>query len=113
MKWTLLGAGLLALFLILSSSGYPERGLGPAFTHITLIFVSGDIPQAGVHAILKDGANREHTGISDSRGMISFTLQAETAMAFVTYWKEESPVWKKTIEYDAGNNYTIRLEIPE
>jgi len=114
MKIVSLAAFILAVLLFFPNAGESERGLGPPFTHITLKFVTaGGNPQPGVNIILKDGANREHTGSGGDLGKIKFTIQAESATAFVTYWKNESSVYKKALPYQAGNNYTFRLEVPE
>jgi len=102
---------LLAVLAFPSLAG-AEFGLGPPFTVITVRFLEGKAPQAGVNAILVDGAVKEQTAVSGANGAISFTLEAPSGNAALTFWKEGFPTARKAIPYIQGNHYRIDVQMP-
>ena len=106
------------LAIILAALSFPslagaELGLGPPVTHLTVQFVRGSEPQAGVTAVLVDGAIREQQAVSGDNGKVSFVFQAPSANAELTFWKEGVPASRKAIPYVAGNHYRLDLQLPE
>ncbi len=88
--------------------------LGPPPTYINITFASDSHPLAGVTAVLIDGANMEWKQVSNAEGEVRFVFEAESGMAFLTYWQGETvPVYKKVFEYNAGNHYNYTLTLKE
>ncbi len=110
--------GVRCLALLLVAFSFPslagaEFGLGPPFSVITVRFLQGDIPQAGVNAILVDGAVKEQTAVSGAGGRVSFTLEAPSGNAELTFWKEGFPTARQAIPYVQGNRYAVDVQMPE
>ncbi len=113
MKISLAGLAFLLVALAFPFLVGAEFGLGPPFSEITVRFLAGESPVAGVNAILVDGAVKEQTAVSGGDGRVSFLLEAPTGNATLTFWKEGFPPARQAIPYVQGNHYRIDVQLPE
>ena len=105
---------LLGSFLIVVMPGMlrGDWGLAEPKTYFQLTFRSEQgAAMAGVKAILVDADNNEQEGMSDHLGRISFTLEAKSGFAFITYWENSDSVYRKALQYRAGNHYAFDLKL--
>ncbi|MFH1037262.1 MAG: hypothetical protein V1789_01145 [PVC group bacterium] len=107
---------LLCAFILALPAG--SRGtdelLGAPPTYINVTFTSGSRPLPGVTAVLVDGSNMEWKQVSNPEGEVRFVFEAESGMAFLTFWRGDMvPVYKKVFEYNAGNHYNYTLTLNE
>ena len=89
-----------------------DWGLAEPKTYLQITFRSEQgAAMAGVKAILVDADNNEQEGMSNHLGRIMFTLEAKSGFAFVTYWENPDSVYRKVLEYRAGNHYAFDLKL--
>jgi len=103
---------LLFFITLIPAAGRADWGLAEPVTYLQLTFRSEKgAAMAGVKAILVDAENNEQEGMSNYQGKLTFTLEAKSGYAFITYWENSTSVYRKVIPYRAGNHYAFDLKL--